>query len=1204
MNYARKRRLRWGLWPAMAVSTIAAASFGQPSEVNRPRLTTQSGHVSWVYSVAFSPDGRQVLTGSMDKTARLWDYESRLELRSFEHDNWVFSAVFSPRGDQLLTGSADQTACLWNARTGAKIRCFRGHTGCVRSAVFSPDGRRLLTASFDNTARLWDLASGKEIGRFTGHTAAVHSAAFAPNGLRIVTAGWDQTVRVWDVETFRELHCFRGHAGRVYTAMFTMDGAKIASGGSDRTVRIWDVRSGQEVHRLDGHADVIYSVAVSPDGRHVASTGEDHSIRLWDLHNGKLVRLLDAPPEVFFSVAFSPDGSHLLAGSQRLTAHLFSAENGARLTGFVGRSEKIYAVAASANGEQLLTGGMDCTARLWDLRSGQQLRTFPGHAKAVHGVAFSPDGTRVLTGSWDGQSRLWETASARPLHVLRGHADQVYCVAFAPDGRHVATGSSDKTVRLWDTASGRELRRVSGHDGLVLSLAFSRDGRRLLTASFDKTARLWDVGSGAELRRYSGHEQEVSSAMFSADEKHVLTGSYDHTARVWDTASGQELRRFTGHNDRIHAARFAPDGRQVLTVSWDNTARLWDAQSGALRQRFEGHAGWVFAADFLADGRRLATGSADCSTRIWDTLSGQELCRLISFSDGAWAVIDPLGRYDASFGGDVEGLHWVSGLEPIALRQLKNHYYEPGLLGKILGFNKELPRKVAALAQPEFPPQVQIEGLEGGNLRLTVKVTNRGGGLGRVVVKINGKDLTADARNPGCDPHARSLNLELNLAADPRLAPGTKNVVEVEAFSAGGQIGSRAVSREFTLPGQAPQEPPELWAVVAGVSDYPGQTLDLRYAAKDATDFAQALKIAAHRLFGAQRVHLTVLTTDQEPQRRPTKSNVVRAVQDTLKSRRGDVLVVFLAGHGVNHGGPDGDFYYLTADAHATDPHDPELRQRTTLSSKELADLFRRANAERQILILDTCAAGRAVERLMEQRDVPSSQVRAMERLKDSTGLYILTGCAADAVSYEASRYAQGVLTHSLLLGMRGAALSPEQYVEVMPLFHFAANQVPELARGLGGIQRPVIASRRGASFPIGQVTPADQPRIPFQVARPLILRTQFQDEDAFTDVIGLGHRVDQQLRDASTRGREAPLVFIDAREFPDAYHLAGRYRIEGRQATITARLVHGVGPSTRFKLSGDPAKVDALAAQVVAEVQTRMGKLNPPETHQDSGSN
>ena len=137
------------------------------------------------------------------------------------------------------------------------------------------------------------------------------------------------------------------------------------------------------------------------------------------------------------------------------------------------------------------------------------------------------------------------------------------------------------------------------------------------------------------------------------------------------------------------------------------------------------------------------------------------------------------------------------------------------------------------------------------------------------------------------------------------------------------------------------------------------------------------------------------------------------------------------------------------------------------------------------------------MEKLTEKRDVPGSQVRALERVKDRTGMHVLAGCAADAVSYEASRYGQGVLTYSLLLGMRGAKLREGEYVDVVELFGFAADKVPELARDIGGVQRPLIASPRGSSFDIGRLTAADREKVPLQMIKPVVLRVASRKRSA-----------------------------------------------------------------------------------------------------------
>jgi len=237
------------------------------------------------------------------------------------------------------------------------------------------------------------------------------------------------------------------------------------------------------------------------------------------------------------------------------------------------------------------------------------------------------------------------------------------------------------------------------------------------------------------------------------------------------------------------------------------------------------------------------------------------------------------------------------------------------------------------------------------------------------------------------------------------------------------------------MPGEKARVRPSFWGIVAGISDYAGGTLHLQFAAKDAEDMAGALRIAAERLFGKEQTHITLLTTAKVTEAIvPTRENLKKAFEAARQAKSTDVLVVYLSGHGVNYGSEgsqEADYYYLTQEAWSGDLTDPEVRRLTAISSQELTEWIHQIPITKQVLVLDTCAAARLVEKLIEKRDVPSSQIRSFERMKDRMGLYILAGSAADAVSYEASRYGQGLLTYSLLLGMRGAALRENQFVDV-----------------------------------------------------------------------------------------------------------------------------------------------------------------------------
>lgn len=639
---------------------------------------------------------------------------------------------------------------------------------------------------------------------------------------------------------------------------------------------------------------------------------------------------------------------------------------------------------------------------------------------------------------------------------------------------------------------------------------------------------------------------------------------------------------------------------------------------------------------FTTDGK-FAFKADNTSILVIDAATGRDLCNLYTLDSTNWAVTTPDGRFDGSEGG-LRYLHFVVGNEPIELEQLKERYYEPGLLSKLMGFNKEPLRDIERFDSVRLYPRVEIErstkqaakpdgkqqtkqkpssnkatarGLavtpsnNASELTFTVKLTNQGGGFGRVPVWLNGKEVSDDIRPKAAQNVAFNTTPELictvNLDGNRLLLPGTTNTLEVRAFNAENAVLSRTTRFEFQAPGERLQSAPHLYAVVGGTSDYQGSELDLPFAANDAEQIAKALRIAGERLLGADRVHITLLTAkpdSMQSKTRTTKANIVAALKEVqAKASANDILAVYLTGHGINWGGQDGDWYYLTSDARLGDDEkfaDAALRTSVALCSRELTDLMKAIPARKQTLVLDACASGKALENLLSSRDVPSSQLRAMMRMKDRAGLHVISGCASNAVSYEASKYGQGLLTYSLLMGMKGGALRDNQFVDIKQLFEFAADRVPELARDIGRVQKPQVCSPfGGGSFDIGLITDAEAKAIPLADAKPLFVRANFQDERKMFDQLNLGKSVNEALRGVTYRAAvnpfEAWLVYLDAPEFPGAYSLNGRYAVKGDEITVSVVLRRGDEEGITFSVKGAAGNVHGLTQILLQEVQKRI---------------
>ena len=246
------------------------------------RITT-TGHTPWVNSVAFSPDGNTLASGSNDDTIRLWDVQTgdkRITIKG--HTGEVNSVAFSPDGNTLASGSDDRTIRLWDVQTGAERSTITGHTHWVYSVAFSPDGNTLASGSEDGTIRLWDVQTGEERITITGHRNWVNSVVFSPDGNTLASGGFDDTIRLWDVQTGEESTTLTGHTSWVWSVAFSPNANTLASGSGDNTIRLWDIETAQERITLVGHTDKVNSVAFSPDGKTLASGSEDATILIWD----------------------------------------------------------------------------------------------------------------------------------------------------------------------------------------------------------------------------------------------------------------------------------------------------------------------------------------------------------------------------------------------------------------------------------------------------------------------------------------------------------------------------------------------------------------------------------------------------------------------------------------------------------------------------------------------------------------------------------------------------------------------------------------------------------------------------------------------------------------------------------------------------------------------------------------------------------
>ena len=575
-----------------------------------------------VHSVAFSHDG--TLAAGLDNgRVELRDMETGERTTTLWHANWGgVTVAFSPDGTRLASGSLEQVIKLWDVETKRVAGTWRVARNSDSywdiPVAFSPDGTRLVSGFQDGTVRLWEVATQTEMATLEGHTDRIISVAFSPDGALLASAGgWsDPTVRLWDAETQTEVATLRGHTGEVRSVSFSSpDGGTLASGSSDRTVRLWDVATQEEVATLEEHSGPVHSVSFSRDGATLISGAADGRVLLRDVETGNVAGL--SGHGSLSSMALSPDGTLLAStgGWGDETVTLWDAATRTRIATLEGHTNSVTSVSFSSDGALLASGSWDQTVKLWEVGTRVLVGTLEGHTSGVNAVAFSPDdATLASAGGWnDATVRLWDVATRTEIATLEGHTNEVRSVAFSHDGATLASagGYEDNTVKLWNVATREEIGTLEGHTERVNTVAFSHDDALLASGSWDGT-KLWNVATRTHVATLQGLNT-VGSVAFSSDGALLVSGSWE-TVRLWDVETREQIATLEGHSGSVHSVAFLSDGTALASGSKDGTMLLWDIAPYITRQTpnpdFDGD-GTVGFGDFVIFAARFGLSQDD-----------------------------------------------------------------------------------------------------------------------------------------------------------------------------------------------------------------------------------------------------------------------------------------------------------------------------------------------------------------------------------------------------------------------------------------------------------------------------------------------------------------------------------------------------------------------------------------------------------------
>ena len=561
-----------------------------------------SGCSSDIRSLAISPDGKTIAAGEENGKVTLLSTERNKRVATLvghtlapsdiREPGSVLSLAFSPDGKTLASGSRDTTIRLWNVKTQKHKVTLNGHKGRVTCLTFSPDGKTVASGasythwSSDSAIRLWDADSCRHKSTINTHSFT-YTVAFSPDNQTLASIGKDGIVHIWDIRTGELKRSLTHPKNQLRT--LTVD-PKVVFAPGERI--IYDNKSGNIAIRnhitksekilLQNYHDEIRHIDISPDWNTLAIQYYK-TVRLYDIDTGTHKKTISGHAGHVDSMEFSSDGK-LFATASEDNIYLFDMKTGEQIATYTrDRRYQRFIHAFSPNGKLLATTTKNPRLiQLWNTETGHPQFLLMDHTSEVHSVQFSLDGMNIVSTSYN-QAILWDATTGIRKATYFSPERLTYTLHFSSDGNRLVGfakelygDGGDIRIWIWDTETGQQIALLKQHHGHVTRTILSPDGSTFVSGSKDNTIRLWNLETGEHIRTFKGYDP-YSPIVFSQDGRILASGGKNAEILLWDISTGRIKTTFTAYNP-IRSIDFAEDDKSLMTSGTDGTILLWDLQ--------------------------------------------------------------------------------------------------------------------------------------------------------------------------------------------------------------------------------------------------------------------------------------------------------------------------------------------------------------------------------------------------------------------------------------------------------------------------------------------------------------------------------------------------------------------------------------------------------------------------------------------------
>lgn len=1147
------------------------------------------------------------------------------------HLGGVTALDISNNGNVVVSAGEDRLIKIWDVGQERLLRSIYAHDIGITDVSISKNSKYIVSSGLDHTIKIWSVDNGELLAKLTQLQETVQEVRFDNRKVIYINSIGD--IFHWDWDSDNEnsaYHWNKGMANGISRFIPMNNSNNVFIGNFKGEVQLWNTSSKKlkKSHQL--HSDWVSGMVYIKSYKYLVSGSWDGSLAVWDVQNDSILQKINLKDASGIKdLCYSEENNMLIITSMGNHAYYYQISEGnlKQLSRF--KRSGVSDTAFNANGEIGVISYLNGEIEMWDVKNIKLLSSWKPITSSAKRFNISSTSGDIAVASNLGEIKLWEFGSRSDLINWKAHTNEIVGLDYLANGNLVSC-STDSTIKIWNKNNHYTLLNSFHHEAAIHSAVMI--GNNMLIADEHEDVFIVDLKNWSLEKIYSSYNK-IMSICVKDDFSEVVLAFNNRKIGVLNLNNRQlsyipvtdwtiKSIKYNHKGDRLliggkHQLNLLETENFTVLKTLDVASQVLDAtfsiddeyilvgeENGKLRsfkndlsdeiyQYHQNHNNIEQVIDFPGKDVFI-TLSNNFSIHIWDLTSPNKYGGVYTNGESGWMVEHYSGLFDASE-SNMDDLYYVADREIIDISQLQNMYWEPGLGVKL--FKGDALREVPLLNSISLFPQASLH--KRGN-KLVIDVIDRGGGIGKVGILVNGKEVMDDISD--YKTTIKQLSFINGKQKERYLVPIDSigylftsdhlNDITVIVENNEGTLNGRGLTIKHR--DNSTTAIPNFYGIVIGVSDYRGTTLDLKYATKDAISISNTIQKSAGELFGENKVTIETFTTDAEnEQYQPTKQNIKNSF-DSLSTLMtpSDVLFIFMAGHGMSKKFKDGeeDFFFLTKDMITADIDDQEIREKYCISGKEWLDWMKKMPVTRQVFIMDACNAGQFAETILAVRNIDDESVRlrALERVRNRSGMYLLAGASADKLSYESSLYGQGLLTYAILDYFKTGNLRKGEFVDVQMLFGNAVDEVPRLAERFGASQQPEMRIPNGGdSFDIGRVTEIVKDQIRLNSNLPRIRYTQFEEETTWLDNLEISQKINKRLlaKSESQNNRNTPFIFSPYAQGDNVYQLKGKYSQVEEGVQLTVRLLENQQLKHEFEITDQDEQklLDSVIFEIVS---------------------